>query len=99
MVSTVNHSLINNLFTGINHNIDELLVGVFTQISLKQGCPVKDQAKAMNKVATKNYFKDLRRQNTNDIKGKPCKTPVTKKLADCGNTLADCPAMSFVFVC
>ena len=53
MVSTVNHSLINNLFTGINHNIDELLVGVFTQISLKQGCPVKDQAKAMNKVETK----------------------------------------------
>lgn len=35
---------------GINHNIDELLVGVFTQISLRQGCPIEDQAKAMNKV-------------------------------------------------
>ena len=35
---------------GINHNIDELLVGVFTQISLRQGCPVEDKAKPINKV-------------------------------------------------
>ena len=35
---------------GINHNIDELLVGVFTQISLRQGCLVEDKAKPINKV-------------------------------------------------
>ena len=43
-------------------------MGVFTQISLRQGCPIEDQAKAMNKVAIKNYFKDLRRQNK-DVMG------------------------------
>lgn len=48
------------LFSGINHNIDELLVGVFTQISLRQGCPIEDQAKAMNKVVPTNYMKELR---------------------------------------
>ena len=38
------------LFTGINHNIDELLVGIFTQVSLRQGCSLARETSGVDKV-------------------------------------------------
>ena len=38
------------LSTGINHNIDELLVGIFTQVSLRQGCSLARETSGVDKV-------------------------------------------------
>ena len=50
--------------TGINHNIDELLVGIVTQIRLKQAGQEEDRRTRVDKVSgildnNNNYIKRL----------------------------------------
>ena len=52
--------------TGINHNIDELLVGIVTQIRLKQAGQEGDRRTRVDKVS--NNYNNNNNNNNNNIK-------------------------------
>ena len=54
------------IISGINHNIDELLVGIFTQISLRKKLNQKEEKEdSMNKVnVLRGPYSELGNQET-----------------------------------
>ena len=53
--------------TGINHNIDELLVGIVTQIRLKQAGQEGDRRTRVDKVS--NNYNNNNKDNNNIKRG------------------------------
>ena len=57
--------------TGINHNIDELLVGIVTQIRLKQAGQEGDRRTRVDKVS--NNYNNNNKDNNNIKRGQEAK--------------------------
>ena len=64
--------------TGINHNIDELLVGIVTQIRLKQAGQEGDRRTRVDKVSN-NYNNNNKGNNNKDNNNKDNNSNISKR--------------------